>query len=66
MACNPQGFGHAIKNIGTEDLEIVRTRDAGKLEEIDLNKWVQSSPRYLLANNFANAPEATVTRLKQT
>lgn len=49
----PQGFGHAIKNVGDEDLEIVQTWDNGKFEEIDLTKWVQSSPRYLLANNFA-------------
>ena len=26
---------------------------------------VQSSPRYLLANNFAGVPETTITRLKQ-
>ena len=66
VAYIPQGFGHAIKNIGTEDLEIVQTWDAGKLEEIDINRWVQSSPRYLLSNNFAGVPEATITKLKQT
>jgi len=66
VAYIPQGFGHAIKNIGTEDLEIVQTWDAGKLEEIDLNRWVQSSPRYLLANNFAGVPETTITNLKRT
>ena len=39
----PQGFGHAIKNVGDEDLEIVQTWDNGKFEEIDLTKWVQSN-----------------------
>ncbi|MGO4676094.1 hypothetical protein AB4Z40_24625 [Bosea sp. 2YAB26] len=29
------------------------------------DKWVQSSPRYLLANNVPGVPEATITRLKQ-
>ena len=66
VAYIPQGFGHAIKNVGDEDLEIVQTWDNGKFEEIDLDKWVKSSPRYLLANNFAGVPETTITRLKQT
>jgi oxalate decarboxylase len=66
VAYIPQGFGHAIKNVGDEDLEIVQTWDNGKFEEIDLTKWVQSSPRYLLANNLAGVPETTITRLKQT
>ncbi len=65
VAYIPQGFGHAIKNTGDEDLEIIQTWDNGKFEEIDLNKWVQSSPRYLLSNNFAGVPEATITKLKQ-
>jgi oxalate decarboxylase len=65
VAYIPQGFGHAIKNIGTEDLEIVQTWDNGKLEEIDINRWVQSSPRYLLANNFAGVPQSTIAELKQ-
>ena len=61
----PQGFGHAIKNVGDTDLEIVQTWDNGKFEEIDLNKWVQSSPKYLLANNFVGVPAATLDKLKQ-
>jgi oxalate decarboxylase len=44
----------------------VQTWDNGKFEEIDLDKWVKSSPRYLLGNNFAGVPETTITRLKQT
>jgi oxalate decarboxylase len=66
VAYIPQGFGHAIKNIGNEDLEIVQTWDNGKFEEIDLEQWVRSSPKYLLANNFAGVPDATITQLKQT
>ena len=42
-----------------------QTWDNGKFEEIDLDKWVQSSPRYLLANNFPGVPAATKTRLTQ-
>ncbi|MGI4939247.1 MAG: cupin domain-containing protein [Janthinobacterium lividum] len=65
VAYIPAGFGHAIKNIGDTDLEIVQTWDSGKFEEIDLDKWVKSSPRYLLQNNFAGVPASTVTKMKQ-
>ena len=61
----PQGFGHAIKNVGDTDLEIVQTWDNGKFEEIDLTKWIQSSPKYLLSNNFGGVPASTLTKLKQ-
>ena len=65
VAYIPIGFGHAIKNVGDEDLEIVQTWDNGKFEEIDLDKWVQASPRYLLSNNFAGVPETTLAKMKQ-
>lgn len=65
VAYIPQGFGHVIKNVGNEDLEIVQTWDNGSFEEIDLNKWVQSSPNYLLKNNFAGVPDKTIAALKQ-
>ena len=65
VAYIPQGFGHAIKNVGTDDLEIIQTWDSGKFEEIDLNNWVKSSPKYLLANNFAGVPETTISKMKQ-
>ena len=61
----PAGFGHAIKNTGEEDLEIVQTWDKGKFEEIDLDKWVRSSPNYLLTNNFAGVPASTISKMKE-
>jgi oxalate decarboxylase len=61
----PMGFGHAIRNVGDEDLEIVQTWDNGKFEEIDLDHWVRSSPNYLLANNFGGVPESTTGKMKQ-
>jgi oxalate decarboxylase len=60
----PQGFGHAIKNIGTEDLVMIQTWNAGKLEEIDLNMWIQKSPKYLVSNNFPGIPDATLGKLR--
>ena len=65
VAYIPMGFGHAIKNVGDEDLEIVQTWDNGKFEEIDLDTWIKASPRYLLSNNFSGVPGETVTKLKR-
>lgn len=65
VAYIPMGFGHAIKNIGDEDLEIIQTWDNGKFEEIDLDAWVKASPNYLLANNFAGASPDTIAKMKQ-
>jgi oxalate decarboxylase len=65
VAYIPIGFGHAIRNVGDEDLEIVQTWDNGKFEEIDLDKWVASSPRYLLANNFAGVAQGDIKKLKK-
>ncbi len=62
VAYIPMGFGHAINNIGDEDLEIVQTWDNGKFEEIDLDPWVKASPNYLLANNFAGVPAETIAQ----
>ncbi|MHB8286577.1 MAG: cupin domain-containing protein, partial [Caulobacteraceae bacterium] len=64
VAYIPAGFGHAIRNIGDEDLEIVQTWDSGTFEEIGLKKWVEKSPQYLAANNFAGVPASTVTKLR--
>ena len=65
VACIPAGFGHAIRNIGDEDLEIAQTWDAGRFEEIDLDRWVKSCPRYLPSDNFAGVLDAMIGRLKQ-
>ncbi len=64
VAYIPQGFGHAIRNVGDDDLEIIQTWDNGKFEEIDLNRWIQTSPKYLLSNNLAGVPEATLSKLR--
>ncbi len=61
----PAGYGHAIRNTGTEDLEIVQTWDAGKFQEITLKHWIETSPKYLLANNFGGVPDSTVSKIKQ-
>src|SRR6202012_4316708 len=60
----PAGYGHAMVNTGSEDLEIIQTWDAGKFEEITLKHWMATAPKYLLSNNMAGVPEATVDKLK--
>src|SRR4051794_22512826 len=65
VAYIPMGFGHAIRNVGDEDLEIVQTWDSPQFEEIDLDRWIATAPRYLVSNNFAGVPESTITKLKQ-
>ncbi|MDQ0456097.1 cupin domain-containing protein [Rhizobium paknamense] len=65
VAYIPMGFGHAIRNVGDEDLEIVQTWDNGKFEEIDLDRWIATSPNYLLGNNFAGVSKDTLSSLKK-
>ena len=52
VAYIPQGYGHSVQNIGTEETEIVLTFDNGHYQEISISEWVATSPPHLLANNF--------------
>ena len=52
----PAGFGHAIRNSGGEDLEIVQTWDNGKFEEIDLDLMGTVEPELFAGEQF---PEGT-------
>jgi oxalate decarboxylase len=61
----PAGYGHAILNTGTDDLEIVQTWNAGKFQEITLKRWVETAPKYLLANNFTGVSSATLDAIQQ-
>ena len=62
----PAGYGHAIRNTGSENLELVQTWDAGKFEEITLKHWMETAPKYLLSNNMAGvSPTALDQIVKQ-
>ncbi len=61
----PAGYGHAMINTGTEDLEMVQTWNAGKFEEITLKHWIETAPKYLVANNFGGVPERTIDAIQQ-
>lgn len=65
IAAIPAGFGHAIRNTGEDEFEMVQVWDSGQFEEILLDRMVRASPAYLLANNFAGVPQETIARLKR-
>ena len=60
----PAGYGHGIMNTGDEDLEIVQTWNAGAFEEITLQHWVGTAPRYLASNNLP-VPSETLDKMQQ-
>ena len=62
----PAGYGHAMMNNGSDDLEIVQTWNAGQFQEITLKHWMETAPRYLLSNNMAGVPATTLDKLQQT
>jgi len=53
----PQGYGHYIENIGTEDLDVVVVFNNGTYESISLSAWLATNPPALLATNFG-VPES--------
>ena len=55
----PQGFGHSLRNNGTEECEIVGVMNDGRYQESSLTEWVARAPRHLLANNFG-VPETAL------
>jgi oxalate decarboxylase len=54
----PQGYGHYIENVGTEDLEIVLALNNGIFESISITAWMAATPGQVLATNFG-VPEST-------
>jgi oxalate decarboxylase len=48
----PRGCGHTIKNIGTEDCEIIGVLDSGDYVESTLIDWLAKAPLHLLSNNL--------------
>src|ERR1700759_4245639 len=48
----PRNCGHSIRNVGTEDAEIVGVLDGGTYHESSLSDWLAKGPRPPLANNF--------------
>jgi oxalate decarboxylase len=54
----PQGYGHYIENVGSDDLEVVLALNNGSYESISITAWMAATPGQLLATNFS-VPEST-------
>ena len=63
VAYFPRGYGHAIRNIGSEPLHIVQVWDSGRFREITLAGMIAHAPPCLLAANFPGVPKVTLERL---
>ena len=61
----PQGFGHYIENIGSEDCQALLVFNSGKYEEISLSGWLAANPRQLLSTNFG-VPEQVLSQFPST
>ena len=48
----PQGFGHALANVGNEPVEAILAFNTGEYQEISLSTFIKTAPRYLLQTNF--------------
>jgi len=51
----PQGYGHYLENIGSEECQMLLMFNSGEYQEITLSEWLASNPRQLLATNFGVA-----------
>jgi oxalate decarboxylase len=47
-----QGFGHYVRNIGSQELHVLVLFNSPVYEEIALNGWFGANPSQLLAENF--------------
>jgi oxalate decarboxylase len=48
----PQGYGHYIENIGSDNLDVLLALNNGTYESISLTGWMAANTRLLLATNF--------------
>jgi oxalate decarboxylase len=48
----PQGFGHAIENVGKTRARLIIAFDSGEYQEISLSTWLGANPLGVVANNF--------------
>src|SRR5262249_44377306 len=48
----PQGYGHYIENVGSEDLDLVLAFNSGIYQSISITAWMAGNPQLLLSTNF--------------
>ena len=55
----PQGYGHSIENVGSEQSRILIGFNSGIYQSIDLSSWIAGNPVDVLATNF-NQPDSLI------
>ncbi|MEP6585100.1 MAG: cupin domain-containing protein, partial [Candidatus Udaeobacter sp.] len=55
----PQGYGHSLENVGSEQSRMLIGFNSGIYQSIDLSSWIAGSPVDVLATNF-NQPESLI------
>lgn len=48
----PQGFGHYIENVGSDDLEVLLAFNSGLYQSISVTAWMAANTPLLLSTNF--------------
>ena len=48
----PQGYGHSIENVGSEECQVLIGFNTGTYQTIDLSQWIAGNPPDVLATNF--------------
>ncbi len=54
-----------LKPPGSRSEHRGRHGNAGKFEEITLRHWVETAPKYLVANNFIGVPHSTLDQTQK-
>lgn len=49
----PQGYGHAIENVGDKPCRVLIGFNTGMYQTIDLSQWIAGNPADVLATNFS-------------
>ena len=57
----PQGYGHYIENVGSDELEVVVVLNNGTYESISITSWMSETPDQVLATNFG-VPASTFSK----
>jgi oxalate decarboxylase len=48
----PQGWGHSLEALGSEQCEVVSALDNGIYQQSSLSDWIGKAPRHVLRNNL--------------
>ncbi len=61
----PQGYGHYLENIGSEECRMLLMFNSGEYQDISLTQWLSANPKQLVATNFG-LPESVVAKFPTT